>query len=69
MPRPPPALSALAEFPALARVCQRLGISAAEMDRTMTVDEVLDEVDLQHYLYDCDNEPREAPRPPTPGRR
>ena len=31
----------------------------------MSVDEVLDELDLQHYLHDCDNEPREAPKPPS----
>lgn len=64
MPKAPSGLPGLAEFPALARVAQRLGLSPADLDRRMTVDEVLDEIDLQHYLHDCDNEPREAPKPP-----
>lgn len=65
MPAPPPSLPGFAEFPALARVCQRLDLSPADLDRRMSVDEALDELDLQHYLHDCDNEPREAPKPPT----
>lgn len=63
-PTPPPGLVGLAEVPgvasagALARVAQRLGLSLAEVDRTMTVSDVLDELDLQAYLADVDHEPR-----------
>jgi hypothetical protein len=47
---------------ALTRVAQRLGISLAEVDARMTVDEVLDETDLQAYLADVDNPPQGAPK-------
>lgn len=43
---------------ALARVAQRLNLSLAEVDATMTVSDVLDELDLQAYLADVDHEPR-----------
>lgn len=33
----------------------------------MSVDEVLDELDLQLYLHDCDAEPQQAPPPTAPG--
>lgn len=68
MPRPPPALVGMGagECPPFARVAQRLGLSLAEVDRTMTVDEVLDELDLQLYLHDCDVEPQPAPKPAVP---
>jgi hypothetical protein len=46
---------------ALARVAQRLGLTLTEVDRRMTVDEVLDEFDLQAYLFDVDNAPQERP--------
>ena len=67
LPAPPPAVVGLADFPALARVCQRLRLSLADVDAHMSVDEVLDEVDLQHYLYDCDCEPSPPPAPSTAG--
>lgn len=63
-PRPPGALvgmdavSGVAAEGALARVAQRLGLSLAEVDATMTVSGVLDELDLQAYLADVDHEPR-----------
>jgi hypothetical protein len=66
-PRPPTALVGFAGVPGvaaegmLARVAQRLGISLAEVDATMTVRDVLDEVDLQAYLADVDHEPAAAP--------
>jgi hypothetical protein len=72
MPKSPPALVGMGagECPPLARVAQRLGLSLAQVDATMTVDEVLDECDLQIYLHDCDREPMEAPKPsPRPSRR
>ena len=66
MPRPPPGLVGFGEVPgitsegALARVAQRLGISLAEIDRTMTAAAVLDEIELQAYLADVDHEPQQA---------
>lgn len=46
---------------ALARVAQRAGITLAELDDRMTVEEVLDDLDLQAYLFDVDNAPQERP--------
>ena len=72
-PTPPPTLVGLAAVPgvasegALARVAQRLGLSLAQVDATMDVGAVLDELDLQAYLADVDREPQQQP-PPTPGR-
>lgn len=68
MPKPPPGLVGFGAVPgiasegALARVAQRLGISLAEVDRTMTVAAVLDEIELQAYLADVDHEPQQASR-------
>ena len=42
---------------ALARVAQRLGVTLADIDARMTVGDVLDELDLQSYLFDVDNAP------------
>lgn len=56
-PRPPldPPVSMVAvTWPALARVAQRLGMSLADVDRRLTVADVLQELDLQRYLYDLD---------------
>ena len=48
---------------ALARVAQRLGRTLADIDARMTVGDVLDELDLQSYLFDVDNAPADrAPR-------
>gem|GEM_PF-5750220 len=63
IPSPPASLPGVAECPRIVRVCQRLGISLARMDAKMTVDEVLDEMDLQSYLYDLDTPPAAAPLP------
>lgn len=66
-PSPPPALVGLAPVPghtapgALARVAQRLNLSLADIDARMTMDEVLDELDLQAYLADVDNAPAGPP--------
>lgn len=68
MPAAPPSLPGFAEMPSLARVCQRLRLSPADLDARYTVDEALDEVDLQLYLYDCDAEPSEPPKPPATGK-
>lgn len=46
---------------ALARVAQRAGITLDALDATMTVDEVLTDLDLQAYLFDVDNAPQERP--------
>ncbi len=56
-PRPPldpPASMVATTWPALARVAQRLGMSLADVDRRLTVADVLQELDLQRYLYDLD---------------
>ncbi len=53
---------------ALARVAQRLNISLADIDARMTVDEVLDELDLQAYIYDVDAAPQPPPKKPPGGR-
>jgi hypothetical protein len=73
VPTPPPALAGMEAVHgflppgALARVCQRLNLSLADVDATMTVEDVLDEVDLQAYLYDVDCPPQPAPKPsPSP---
>jgi len=66
-PAPPPALCGMDGIPglappgALARVAQRLGVTLADIDDRMTVDEVLDEFDLQAYLFDVDNAPQDKP--------
>lgn len=50
-------------WPSLARVCQRLGLSPADVDRRMTVADVLAEMDLQRFLYDLDvDDPPILPR-------
>jgi len=53
---------------ALARVAQRLNLSLADIDARMTVDEVLDELDLQAYLYDVDAAPQPPPKAKPGGR-
>lgn len=73
-PKPPPALVGMEFIPgylgagALARVAQRLNISLADIDARMTVDEVLDELDLQAYIYDVDAAPQPPPKKPPGGR-
>ena len=66
MPRPPPGLPGVVHHPPLARACQRLGITLAEADERLGVEDVLDEDDLAHYLADVDDPPRvAAPTPPN----
>lgn len=66
-PDPPPGLCGMEAIPgltppgALARVAQRAGITLDALDATMTVDEVLTDLDLQAYLFDVDNAPQERP--------
>ena len=66
-PAPPPGCAALAVHPALARVCQRLNLTVREADERLTVEDVLDEMDLQAYLYDVDCEPPKPQAPTLPG--
>ena len=66
-PAPPPSLvgmegvDGVAPAGALARVAQRLGLSLGDLDETLTVSDVLNELDLQAYLFDVDNPPAERP--------
>jgi len=66
-PNPPPSLVGMDGIPgltypgALARVAQRLNLSLGAADETMSVDDVLDEMDLQAYLFDVDNPPADKP--------
>ena len=69
MPRPPASLPGVAAFPPLARTAARLGLTLAEVDARLSVEDVLDEADLAAYLYDVDNEPRAAAPVTPPGRR
>lgn len=62
MPMPPPALAGVVAFPPMARAVQRLGITLAEADERLTVEDVLDEADLTAYLHDVDHEPETEPR-------
>lgn len=51
---PPASLLATGWVSAVARACQRLRLSPAQVDATMTTWDVLREVDLAWYLYDLD---------------
>lgn len=42
-------------------MAQRLNMSLADIDARLTIDEVLDELDLQAYLADVDNPPAGPP--------
>jgi hypothetical protein len=55
--------------PAIARVAQRLRITLADADERLSVEDVLDEVDLAAYLFDVDHEPRQALEAGAPIRR
>lgn len=67
-PKPPPGLVGVEAVPgylgagAITRVAQRLGLSLANVDARMTIDDVLDEMDLQAYLADVDNPPQGPPK-------
>lgn len=67
-PAPPPALVGLDAVPgfcgpgALVRVAERLGCTLTEVDDRCTVDDVLDELDTQAYLFDVDHEPQGPPK-------
>lgn len=68
MPGPPPSLPGVVAHPAIARVAQRLRITVRELDRRLTVEDVLDEDDLGRYLHDVDVPPEPAPRSPPAAR-
>ena len=59
MPLPPPAWPGECAG-ILFRAAQRLGITVAEADERLSVDDVLDEADLHAYLHDVDHEPEQA---------
>lgn len=67
-PVPPPSLVGMDAVPgfappgALARVAERLGCTLAEVDARCSVDDVLDDLDMQAYLYDVDHEPQGPPK-------
>lgn len=61
MPATPASLPGVVAHPAIARAAQRLRITLAEVDERLTVEDVLDEVDLAAYLFDVDHEPRPTP--------
>lgn len=62
---PPPALCGVVDYPVLARIAQRLNITLSQLDE-LSMEEILDEVDLIHYLHDIDNPPAEPPKPKAP---
>ena len=61
MPSPPPSLPGVVAFPPLARVATRLGLTLREVDERLSVEDVLDEVDLAAYLHDVDVAPQAEP--------
>lgn len=69
MPATPASLPGVVAHPAIARAAQRLRITLAEVDERLSVEDVLDEVDLAAYLFDVDHEPRPAPTATPPPRR
>lgn len=68
MPTVPPALPREVGG-ALARAASRLGVTLAEADRRLSVEDVFDEMDVAGYLHDVDHEPADAPAPSAPIRR
>jgi hypothetical protein len=69
MPEPPPGLPGVVACPPLARACATLGITPAEADERLGVEDVLDLNDLALYLHDVDAPPAAAPTQTVPGRR
>jgi hypothetical protein len=64
MPKPPPA------WPAdiggiLLRAAQRLGVTVETAARDLSVEDIMDEVDLHAYLFDVDHEPAQPKAPDT----
>jgi len=68
MPSVPPALPREVGG-ALARAASRLGVTLAEADRRLSVEDMFDEMDVAGYLHDVDHEPADAPAPQAPVRR
>ncbi len=66
MPSVPPALPREIGG-ALVRAAVRLGVTVAEADRVLSVEDIFDEMDGAAYLHDVDHEP--APEPTVTGRR
>lgn len=63
MPDVPPALPREVGG-ALARAATRLGVTLAEADRRLSVEDVFDEMDVAGYIHDVDHEPA-AEAPPS----
>lgn len=61
LPKPPLSIPGLVAVPALARVAHRLGLTMRQIDEQLTVEDVLDELDLHGYLFDMDNPPLDKP--------
>ena len=69
MPDPPASLPGVHACPPIARACSALGITPAEADERLSVEDVLDMNDLAAYLHDVDAPPSPPPAMPMPGRR
>lgn len=63
MPSPPRSLPGVAHFPPIARLMQRLNVTAREVDERYTVEDCLDEADYAAYINDVDREPEQPPKP------
>jgi len=68
MPSVPPALPREVGG-ALARAASRLGVTLAEADERLSVEDVFDEMDVAGYLHDVDHEPADALASSVPVRR
>jgi hypothetical protein len=69
MPTVPPALPREVGG-ALVRAAHRLGLTVADADRALSVEDIFDEMDSAAYLHDVDHEPATEPQPSVPtGRR
>jgi hypothetical protein len=62
LPQPPPGIPGLVDFPALARIATRLGITLQQLDEQMSIEDVFDECEMQHYIHDIDQPPQGAPK-------
>jgi len=69
VPKPPQGIPGVVDTPILARIAHRLGITLRELDRTLSIEDVLDEMDLAAYIHDLDNPPQPPPKPQQPGKR
>ncbi len=65
MPDPPASLPGVLACPPIARACSALGITPAEADERLSLEDVLDMHDLSMYLHDVDAPPSPPPAVPT----